>query len=57
MAGNYVCETFDHCVNCGEMTEPELCLGCGASLCTPCFDTPHGLCRECQAADAAEGET
>ena len=38
---------METCQNCGTVTEPELCLECGETLCTPCSDTPHGLCKEC----------
>lgn len=47
---------MEECVNCGKMTEPELCLGCGETLCTPCFNTPHGLCRECKELEDEEWE-
>jgi hypothetical protein len=42
------------CVNCGTLTEPELCLGCNAALCTPCSNTLHGLCEECREFDDVE---
>lgn len=46
---------MEPCVNCGKMTEPELCLECMATLCTECSDTPHGLCKDYLAESGEEG--
>ncbi len=51
---------MEACANCGvELEDFELCLQCHAALCTPCSETPHGLCCDCFAIATEEerGET
>lgn len=49
-------EAPEACENCGTLLDdPELCLECQGALCTPCSETPHGLCNECLSLEDDDG--